>query len=66
MKTYLNLRTNLGVETVDELELKSLSNIKELRKEVNRLVKEYHIAGMPVYTSQRATKIWREKKNGYA
>lgn len=62
MKTiYFNLKSNYGVETVDELCSSDFDTYKEFRAEVRRLLSEYHLAGMNVYTSQRATKEWRSK-----
>jgi len=60
-KRYFNIKTAQGVETVDELSEKDFSTFKEFRTELNRLVKEYRIAGMGVYTSSRCTKEWRAK-----
>ena len=56
---YLNMKTVYGVETVDELDPKDFNTFKEFRTEFLRLRREYHIAGMGVYTSQRCTKEWR-------
>jgi hypothetical protein len=56
--TYLNMKTNYGVETVDQLDRKDFKSYKEFRTELIRLRNEYHLAGMNVYISQRATKDW--------
>lgn len=53
---YLNLKTNYGTETVDELDPKDFNSPKEFRKELRRLVGEYGLAGMNVYASQRPCK----------
>jgi len=58
MKRYFNIRTNYGVETVDQLFLSDFNSYAEFRKEVVRLKKEYYMAGMNVYTSQRCDKTW--------
>lgn len=55
---YLNLKTNYGVETVDELNPKDFKNYREFRTELRRLKNEYHSCGMNVYISQRADKTW--------
>lgn len=55
---YLNLKTNYGTETVDELNRNNFNSFKDFRTELKRLVSEYRIAGMNVYTSQRACKEW--------
>jgi hypothetical protein len=62
MITYFNIRTAYGVETVDELDSKDFPMWKDFRKETFRLISEYHLAGMNVYTSSRCTKEW---KNSY-
>lgn len=56
---YLNMKTNYGIETIDELDPKDFGSYREFRTELKRLVGEYHLAGMPVYTSQRCTKDWK-------
>lgn len=61
MKTYFNLKTNFGTETVDELSSSDFNNLKEFRAEKRRLLNEYHLAGMAVYLSQRCTKEWRDR-----
>lgn len=58
---YFNMKTQYGVETVDELDRKDFKSFREFREEARRLVKEYHMAGMNVYRSQRSTKEWKEK-----
>lgn len=57
---YLNIKTIYGVETVDELNPKDFETFKEFRAELKRLVKEYHIANMDVYISQRCCKEWNK------
>jgi hypothetical protein len=61
MTKYLNLKTSYGVETVDQLDRAEFNSYKEFRAELLRLRREYHIAGMGVYASSRATKEWREQ-----
>ena len=62
MKTvYFNLRSSFGVETVDELCSSDFDTYKEFKAEVIRLVSEYRMCGMGVYTSSRSTKEWRSK-----
>ena len=56
---YFNMKTQYGVETVDELDRKDFASFREFREEGRRLVKEYQIAGMNVYRSQRCTKDWK-------
>lgn len=57
---YLNIKTSYGVETVDELDRNNFDSYKEFRKELRRLVSEYHLCGMGVYVSQRACKEWND------
>jgi hypothetical protein len=61
MTIYLNLKTNLGTETVDEFSREIGQSPKDFRKYVNDMVKEYRLAGMSVYKSSRSTKEWRNK-----
>jgi len=56
---YLNMRTQYGVETVDELNRKDFFTYREYRAELNRLISEYRLAGMDVYASQRCCRDWR-------
>lgn len=56
---YLNLKTSHGVETIDELNPMDFKTYKEFRVELIRLKKEYHLAGMNVYISQRCTNDWK-------
>lgn len=62
MTVYLNIKTSQGVETVDEFTLGSddaPSNIREYRKYVRDMVKNYHMSGMAVYQSRRCTNEWK-------
>ena len=60
MKTiYLNLRTNQGVETVDEFTKEPNQKWRDFRKYVSSMISEYHLAGMAVYSSSRCTKDWK-------
>ena len=64
MKTiYFNMRTNYGIETVDEFTQgeNAPQNWREFRKYINEMLRNYIQSGMYVYTSQRSTKEWREK-----
>lgn len=59
MVRYLNMVTSYGVETVDQLEQKDFNSYREFKAELKRLINEYRLAGMPVYSSQRCTKDWK-------
>jgi len=56
MTRYINLKTNHGTETVDQLDRQDFSTYAEFKKELNRLLKEYRLSGMAVYISQRQAK----------
>lgn len=58
MKRYFNLKTQYGVETIDEINRNDFSSYKEYINELRRLKREYHLSGMNVYISQRACKDW--------
>lgn len=58
---FFNLRTNYGVETIDSVCRNDFESIKDFITEVKRLRNEYHIAGIPAYTSCRATKDWYQQ-----
>ena len=58
---YINLKSSYGVETVDELSEKDFTTYKDFLKEFKRLLSEYRLAGMAVYSSNRCTKEWRNK-----
>lgn len=60
-RTFLNLRTNYGVETVDFVERNDYPNLTAYKQEVKRLRNEYQLAGMQVYSSNRACKEWYEQ-----
>lgn len=55
---YFNIKTNYGVETVDEINPKDFKTYKDFRLELRRLKNEYKMAGMDVYISQRADSSW--------
>jgi hypothetical protein len=61
MKKYLNIKSVYGVETIDEIDSNDFSIFQDFRKEKNRLIKEYRLAGMQVYQSQRCDKTWKDK-----
>lgn len=60
MTRYINIRSNYGVETVDQLSIDEFDSYLAFNKELRRLVSEYRLAGMDVYTSQRCTKEWKD------
>jgi hypothetical protein len=60
MKTYLNMKTAHGTETVDEIRRADFASFRMYHAEVKRLANEYRMAGMNVYTSTRPCKGWNE------
>ena len=56
--TYLNMKTSLGTETVDQLNKTDFSSYKEFKKELWRLAAEYRLSGHSVYFSQRGCRDW--------
>lgn len=52
------MRSSYGVETVDELDRNDFESYKAFKSELKRLISEYRLAGMNVYSSQRACKGW--------
>lgn len=58
--TYLNWNSGYGLETVDEIRREDFASLKEYRAEIRHCVREYHLAGMAVYTSSRACRNWKE------
>jgi hypothetical protein len=58
---YLNMKTQQGIETVDEFSREEGQNPKDFRKYVSEMVSEYHLAGMNVYKSSRPNKEWKQK-----
>tara|TARA_R110000803_G_scaffold10007_2_gene31068 strand:+ start:1603 stop:1779 length:177 start_codon:yes stop_codon:yes gene_type:complete len=55
---YFNLKTNQGTETVNQISRDEYGTFKEYKAELRRLLYEYRLAGMNVYTSQKACKDW--------
>lgn len=60
---FFNWRGPIGRETVDEISRDEFpqgkEGFKQFRKEIQRLVGEYKLCGMAVYTSSRACANWR-------
>jgi len=56
---YLNWQGPAGRETLDELDPADFKTYRELLAESRRLISEYALAGMAVYSSSRACKGWR-------
>jgi len=59
---YFNIKNESKVETIDQLEKKDFSSYREYKKELRRLIFEYRLLGMNVYSSQRSTTYWRKER----
>jgi hypothetical protein len=59
--TYFNIKTNYGVETVDQISYKDFPTYKDFMDEKKRLLNEYRLCGMNLYLSRRSTKEWKNK-----
>ena len=55
------MKTNGETETVDEIDSSDFNTFRDFLNERRRLVKEYNLAGMDVYRSQRCTKDWASR-----
>lgn len=60
MKTYFNMKTKFGTETVDHIDSEDFPNMAQFRFERSRLLNEYIMAGMNVYKSQKPCKDYWE------
>lgn len=56
---YFNMKTNFGVETVDQCISSEYENMKAYRAEIKSMLSNYHLAGINVYLSYRCTKEWK-------
>ena len=59
MIRYFNVKGSDGVETIDELDSSDFPNHRAFKKELRRLVHEYHLTQQFCYVSSRSTKAWR-------
>jgi hypothetical protein len=60
--TYFNIKTNNGVETIDQISDKDFPSYKDFMTEKKRLLNEYRLCGMSgVYFSFRCTNDWKNK-----
>lgn len=57
---YINIKTNYGTETIDEINKEQFKTRRDYIKEYKRLLYEYRLSGQSVYLSQRACKNWYE------
>lgn len=58
---YLNMKTAEGIETVDEFTIEEGQKRSEFNAYVRKMIGEYHLSGMSVYSSIRCTKEWKNK-----
>ena len=62
MALYFNIKTEFGVETVDEISQEDFATRKEYMAELKAMRENYRMVyGGSIYTSQRSTKEWRER-----
>tara|TARA_Y100000592_G_C5475499_1_gene322036 strand:- start:2259 stop:2447 length:189 start_codon:yes stop_codon:yes gene_type:complete len=62
MAVYFNIKTEFGVETVDEISQEDFATRKEYMAELKAMRENYRMVyGGSIYTSQRSTKEWRER-----
>jgi len=55
---YLNMRTQQGTETIDQIDRKDFATFKEYKRELKSMIDNYRACNMQVYKSQRACKEW--------
>jgi hypothetical protein len=55
---YLNMKTQQGTETIDQIDRKDFETFKEYKTELKSMIENYHMCNMQVYKSQRACKDW--------
>ena len=56
MIKYINIKTQYGVETLEEVERDNFCTFLEYSIEVKRLIKEYKLMGYNAYSSQKKAK----------
>ena len=55
------MKSVYGIETVDSVCSDDFETYLDFRIEVRSMVENYHMAGIPVYKSQRCTNDWKNK-----
>lgn len=55
---YLNMKTQQGTETIDQIDRKDFATFKEYKRELKSMIDNYHMCNMQVYKSQRKCKDW--------
>ena len=60
MKVYINWKGPQGRETVDEFEQEPGQARREFMQHVWKMMLEYQMAGMAVYSSSRPCANWRD------
>ena len=58
---YINIKTNYGIETIEEIRQQEFKTRKDYVKEYKRLLYEYRLNGQSVYLSQRACKDYNKQ-----
>jgi hypothetical protein len=57
---YINIKTDFGIETIDEIRLQEFKTRIDYIKEYKRLLNEYRLNGLNAWLSRRACKNWSE------
>jgi len=53
---YINIKSQYGTETIDQINRTDFNTYKEYKTELRNLITNYRLIGMNVYISQRACK----------
>ena len=61
MIKYINIKTNCGIETVDEFNSDDHIDERPFFKYVRDMCKEYNMTMLGHYISQRCTNDWKNK-----
>jgi len=59
---YFNIKTEEGVETIDELDSSKFAKRRDFIAEKRNMIENYWMSGVNVYISSRSTKEWRENQ----
>jgi hypothetical protein len=57
---YINIKTDYGIQTIDEIRLQEFKTRIDYIKEYKRLLNEYRLNGLNAWLSLRACKNWSE------
>ena len=57
---YINIKTDYGIETIDEIRLQEFKTRIDYIEEYKRLLNEYRLNGLNAWLSIRPCKNWSE------